>query len=635
MASLFRRVTNPNDKYEELKRASADARRPFDKDALLNLAFYLDEQYVEWKDDLATIQRIPRDERYRNAPRPVVNKIMHFVAQEHAFALQSKPTADVLPATDDPIDVSEAKVAKAYLDYITDETVVGFDRILSDAVHWALTCNESYLKWIYNPRLGRPDVLFCPSLDVYTDPYATNFKKCRYVIHSQFMDVEQIYDIWGKEVKPEQQDRADIQKAALLRELGQSSVVNGATVNELWMKPNRRYPDGVYCVWVSRDQLVEPDKFPYRHGRIPFTQIGQIPRPASQHYASAVKYLRSAQMELNKYHAQRIMIREHFANPKWWIDSMLELEEDPNDAPNQILRGNSQNGTLRPEIIQPTSMGGGDEGAWIVDEMMNIVGQHEVSQAQVPGRVESAKAIEMLKEADVSRNAELMNTIKTAISEGFWQVLMLAKQYVSEATIVQTYSREGVPEVKRFKADNVKEGMRIRVTMGSGLARTRAAREDQLLNYWDRGIIRDPEKMTELLELPTPEFVSEAAYDTRLAKNENLIMVKGDAITPNSWDNHAIHIREHNAFRKTHEFFLLDLEIQKKYEFHVDQHKKLMKEQLMEQIELQQMAMVAAGQGPPPGAPGSPAGGAGDQQDSPQSQAEQQTYTATQLGRNA
>lgn len=609
MSSLFRRVQNPNEKYDKLKQAAADARRPFDKDALLNLAFFLDEQYVEWKDDIATIRRIPRDERFKNAPRPVVNKIMHFVAQEHAFALQSRPTADVLPATDDPVDVSEANIAKAYIDYITDETVVGFDRVLSDAVHWALTCNEAYLKWVFNPRLNRPDILFVPSLDLYTDPYATNFKRCRYVIHSQFMDIEQIYDIWDKEVRPENQSQADIQKAALLRELGHSSVVEGATVNELWMKPCRRYPDGVYCVWVGKEQLAPPDKFPYKHKRIPFTQIGQIPRPGSQHYASAVKYLRSAQMELNKYHAQRIMIREHFANPKWWIDSLLELEEMPNDAPNQILRGNSQNGTMKPEIIQPTSMAGGDEGAWIVDEMMNIVGQHEVSQAQVPGRVESAKAIEMLKEADVSRNAELMNTVKSSISEGFWQILMLAKQYVKEDVMVQVYSREGVPEVKRFKADSFKEGMQIRVTMGSGLARTRAAREDQLLNYWDRGIIRDPQKMAELLELPTPEFQTDAAYDVRLAKNENFTIAKNDAVTPNSWDNHAIHIREHNAYRKTHEFFLLPTEVQQKFEAHVDMHKQMMMQQLEEQVQLQQMAMAAAGQPPQGGGtPGSTEG---------------------------
>jgi hypothetical protein len=118
-------------------------------------------------------------------------------------------------------------------------------------------------------------------------------------------------------------------RAQLLREMGASPVVEGVTVNELWMKPSRRHPEGIYYVWTGSEELVPKQRFPYAHGKLPFTQIGQIPRPGSQHYHSAVKYLRSPQMELNKYHAQRIVNREAFANIKWWIDSQLELEARP------------------------------------------------------------------------------------------------------------------------------------------------------------------------------------------------------------------------------------------------------------------------------------------------------------------
>jgi hypothetical protein len=54
-------------------------------------------------------------------------------------------------------------------------------------------------------------------------------------------------------------------------------------------------------------------------------------------------------MQLNKYHAQRIMIREAFANYKWWIPAELELEEMPNDSPRQVLAA-SRGGTVKPEI---------------------------------------------------------------------------------------------------------------------------------------------------------------------------------------------------------------------------------------------------------------------------------------------
>src|SRR5690348_15376453 len=169
-------------------------------------------------------------------------------------------------------------------------------------------------------------------------------------------------------------------RAQLLREMGCAPALEGATVNELWMKPCRRYEDGLYVVWAGKTVLVQPGPFPYDHKQLPFTQIGSIARPGSPHYSCAVKYMRSGQMELNKYHAQQIMVRDAYANPKWWVPAELELNEMPNDAPRQVLRGHSMGGTLRPEIIQPSAMADNGDGEWIVDELMHAAGIHEVSQ---------------------------------------------------------------------------------------------------------------------------------------------------------------------------------------------------------------------------------------------------------------
>lgn len=608
---------NPLQQLEKLKHAAQQARQPYDKDVWLNLAFYLDYQYVEWTDS-SSVREIPRQDDEQDVPRPVVNKIMHFVNQEHAYVLQTKPTVDVMPATDDPADMSEAAVALAYLRYLSEPQVGDFETCISEATMWSLIGGEGYIKWVYNPRLKRPDFLCVSPLDLFTDPYATSFTKARYIIHTQFMDVEQVYDLYGVEVPPNSTKKADVSKVALMRDMGAAPVLEGVEVNELWLKPGgRRHPEGLYAVWTDKQFLVPPEKFPYKHGRLPFTQLGSIPRPGSLHFSSAVKYMRSAQMELNKYHCQKIMNREAFANPKWWIPAELELEHDPDDSPRQILRGHSQGGQLKPEILQPSNMLDNNDGQWIVEEMMHIVGLHEVSQAQVPGRVEAAKAIEMLKEADAGRQSELLRTIKLTISEGYWQCLMLAKQYVPGEIILQSYSREGMPEVMRFKAQSIKEGMRVQVTMGTGLARSRAARQDQLMLMWQNQIITDPETLAELLEVPVPTLVSNKAFDIRLARNENYEMhSKSTAITPNSWDDHEVHIREHNNYRKTQEFLTLSDDQKQKFEYHVSTHETLQTEQLVKMAR-NQAAMQMAMQGPeeqpgqaqtPPGEPQRPIG---------------------------
>jgi hypothetical protein len=610
-------VSTALQKLEALKRVAKQARAPQDQEAWLNVSFFQNEQYAEWADTSQNIRELPwRDDvpKAQQLPRPTINKIMHFVEQNVAFALQSKPTADVLPATDDPMALSDAGVGNAYIQWLTDPTVENWERKLEDATRWALTANAGYHKWTYDPAKKRPVIKFVPSTDLYADPYPRDFYDARWVIHSQFLDAEQVYDVWGVEVKPDSVEKADLEKTAFMRHLGQSPVMQGVTVNEMWHKPSRRYPDGLYAVWAAGQFLVAPTKFPYdalrKEGMLPFTQIGAIQVPNTQHYFSPVTYLRVPQIELNRYHAQRIMTRQAWANLKLWLPEEVTMDQEWDNSPNQVLTGSSPTGA-RPEIIGPPgAMPDNNDGEWLRDEMQNVVGLHEVSQGQVPGRVEAAKAIELLKESDTSRLATLQRTTGQAMSRGFWIALMLARQYVSEEVILATYSKEGVAEVKKFKTDAFDPGMRIKITQGSGLAYSRAARLDQLTTLWTNGILRDPEAFAELADIPTPQIITTKAYDVRLARNENLTMADGTAVQANSWDDHTIHLREHNNFRKTSDFHSLPADAKTRFEFHCQQHEKLELDALQKDAQKAQLLAQANGQVPPT-PPGGDSGGDG------------------------
>lgn len=610
------------------------ARRPFEAEAWLNIAFFLGEQYVEWAADANMIRAIPRPESEKDLPRPTINKIMHYVYQAHAQTLQDKPSADVLPATNETMAQTDAEVNKAYVNYTMEPVNTNWDLQLSFATLWALLTPAGWLKWTWNPVLRRADIQPVGFFDVVVDPYAKQFGHARYVCHEQFMDPVLCEQLWpGAKFKPGEIENSDTTRVELLRGMGSAPIPRGITVRELWHKPDHANPRGLYAVWAGKHLLVEPQPLPYDHlredgGRLPFTQLGCLPRPDSLYYKTPVSYLRPAQMVLNKFFAQAIQIQDAFAAPKWWIPIELQLEQLPNSSPRQILRGNSGNTGLKPEMIQPPSMPAlGPMVQLFEEQMMHIVGQHEVSQAQVPGRVEAAKAIELLKSSDEGRYKALLDTIDQAISEGFYQVLRLAQQYETQEKMITVYSREGVPMIKRWDKKKVQPGIQIRVTRMSGLGRTRTQRSETLLSYWREGIIKDPDLMADLLEVPIPSFSNARANDMILARSENLEMADGIATTANSWDNHAIHIREHNEYRKTLEFREISADAKQKFEFHVDRHKKL---QLMAAREL--AGLMAAQQGmPPPGtvptAPGTPtaatggdaAGQAGPEQGGPPS----------------
>jgi hypothetical protein len=596
---------NPNQELEKLLLAAKQARLPYDRDAWLNIAFYLNQQYSEWNEDIANIQLIPRRDARDQTPRPIINKIMHFVRQAHHDALQDEPSPDVLPPTSDYQDISDSLVAKAWCDYQAGETVTDYISKLGRSALWSILAGNGYKKWSWNGQSKALQIGAPGFFEIYLDPYAKEWSEVRHIIHSQFMDVEQVYETYGIEVKPDAVETADKFKTDLLRGMGCAPVVQGVTVHELWMKPCRRHPEGLFAVWTGRTQLVAPTKLPYphliKHRMLPFTFVGCIERPDSAYYMSPVTYLRPAQMELNKAHAQMMVGREAFTNFKWFLPTGLDLDVDPDASPAQILRAAaSSDPTLRPEIIQAAAMPVTQDLDVIEQGMMHIVGQHEVSQAQVPGRVEAAKAIELLKESDAGAQATMRKTIRAANSQGWYQALELAREFGTEEDMVFAYSRDGVNEVKHFRAKDMKPGFRVRTTMTTGLARSRTARQDLAMRLWEQKVITDPNQLLELMEVPTGNVLQYQAVSIRLARNENLTMAANEAVVANSWDDHALHIREHNAYRQTHEFEALDPEAKEKFEFHVTMHKKLQMAFVAEQAQLQ---MIAQGQ---PGAPAGP-----------------------------
>jgi hypothetical protein len=207
---------------------------------------------------------------------------------------------------------------------VGDPQVANIPRAFSEATLWALVCGPSFMHWCWNPKLERPDVLRCrrsTSTRTRTPPTSAR----RYVIHSRFIDPEQVYDMWGTDVKQHDAvEQADVHEDdAAARRWAAAPVLNGVTVNELWHLPSRRYPNGRYVAWAGKRAARGPEPLPLRARRQTAPALHDARRrPAPRH--PLVRQQRQVpaprQMELNQYHAQRIQIRKNFANPKWLID---------------------------------------------------------------------------------------------------------------------------------------------------------------------------------------------------------------------------------------------------------------------------------------------------------------------------
>lgn len=635
---LLDKITGRDDALQKLvalKDQAVKARAPQDAECWQNLAFFHDKQWVEW--DNGNLREIPRvydpssgvDER--DLPRPVFNKIQSYIYTAQAETLQDKPSFDVLAANNDYQSRVDTEVSKGALDWVMEPAQIDWDKQLSLATLWALTAPSGYLKWIWDPVLNRPDAIPVPFPDLAIDPFATQFRRARYMIHTQFMDAAAVEDAFGVTVDKGDIGHSDQFKTQLLRDLGSAVLSEGVAVHELWMRPTKKYPRGVYAIYTGRKVYKIEDKLPYPHlipdgGRLPFSQLGSLERADSLYYTSPVTALRPAQMVWNKFLAQAIQVYDAFANPKWWVPTELQLDELPNSSPRQILRGEGPAG-VKPEIIQPSSA---PDVTGLLNtfeqQMMHVVSVHEVSQGQVPGRVEAAKAIELLQSSDKGRYKHLLDTIDSALAEGGWHMLQLMKEYMPDGKMIPITSREGTAVVKSWRKSAVTPGISVRTVRMGGLGRTRAQRIDTLRSLWGDQIIKDPEVMAQLLELPRNTFTDPGAQDALLAHAENIELAQGTAVVPNSWDNHPVHIREHNDYRKSAEYRALDNDAKQKFEMHVGRHEELWI------VEIKKQAARAGAMQPTLPAPAAGDGGQGSAAPQPVAPPEQGDQAPPQQG---
>lgn len=596
-------IGHPTEEFDKLFAKAAAARKPFDVEWILDIAFYCGKQYTEWHQPrngtgrFRTIPRATGDEQ--DSPRPISNKIYHFIADSYAQAKKDDAALEVLPTNVDATALSDARVAEAWLAHVTAPTEANWLSRRNAALFWAVLCGEGWNKWLMPRGKGRPDIEACSPLEVYLPPNCASYLDARWIIHARAMNADDVFEAYGKELPPTAVDSVDTTKATILREIGLSSGTPTVTVKELWELPGRRHPGGRFVTWAG-DMILDNGPFPYKHGLLPFTQVIHSVVPGTAHGTSGTRVMRPQQMALNKYDAQRMTSEDNFANFKWFYDTSLQLSAKPDRSRNQVLTGDTSQGQLSaPQIIQAQVWPDSQNGQWLVENMQDSVGLHAASQGAAPGRVDSAQGIESLQEADRGRLSELESTGDIALARGFGMLLELARQYVSGDVMVADYSRDGAPAVRRFKTESFPKEPMLRVTRGDGLPSNKASRNAEVIARFTSGIYGDP--MVEatrrfalsLLGGSPGGIVTPEQRDEMEAWNENMQMLAGQYVTPEKWQNHELHRRVLDECRKTAEFASATDTVRGMFAMHEEETTKVELEEIVEEAARQ--AAIQAG----------------------------------------
>jgi hypothetical protein len=108
------------------------------------------------------------------------------------------------------------------------------------------------------------------------------------------------------------------------------------------------------------------------------------------------------------------------------------------------------------------------------------------------------------------------------------------------------------------------------------LPRSKAAKQQFILDLWDRQLEQDPRKVREMLELSSGE-PDEWTIDLDQAERENRRLMQGDtSVQVEEWHNHPAHLYQHHLEMKSADWDVQSEELKQIWRDHCEDHERTM-----------------------------------------------------------
>jgi len=360
---------------------------------------------------------------------------------------------------------------------------------------------------------------------------------------------------------------------------------------------------------------------------MPFAFFQHIPSSASIWPDCIMNHIRGPNLEIDKTVSQLVENKDYMANPMWLIATQHKVKGEVRNVAGAILRYRHVPNIPPPTPVQGLQMPNQVESllAGLREQILEISGQSEVARGRVPAGARSGVAVAYMQEEDDTKIAPTVENMEEAIALMGSLTLERFSQFYSFERIIRFYRRDGVFDVRKFKGADLKNNTDVIPQAGSAMPRSKAARQQYALELISLGILKDPHKIEQMLELGygEPDDTDKAVAQ---ANRENNVMLHGvfagqvhpdhadsfdkisAAMPVKTWHNHQVHIARHTSIMMDEEFDQLAIgspEIVRLFDEHIVMH-----QQEMEKQQQAQMQMMLAAKGGPDGPPGVSSAGA-------------------------
>ncbi len=560
-----------------------------------NAAFLRNEQWIHVNRVTKRLEEVPDDpDRVRatiNVMWPNSRTIMSKLTQrELAF--------EVSPNSADDVAIAGSKVSESIIEAVHSEHQW---ESLRESVGWSAWKGGTAAVCVdWDPQRGKPTALaddgrLLPTGDTVetalslaefvVQPGAREAERAEWWIKAQALPPSQVKNTYGLAEEPAADATAGLSSLEGKLVASQAAGVHGGggdvtavpltLVLTYYERPNPSTPKGKVCVVVGEETVWGPKEWPFPF--VDYLNLATCRETIDETQWLGETVLSVARPVQAAFNAAWSNILEHAdiaGNARMMMpESALQLAEQYSDVIGEQIP--FMDGMEKPSWLTPPQL-----PAWLLQmprelraELDNIMGVHDISRGATPANIESGYGLAVLAEQDATPIGKMAKSQAEMWSRVASMVLKLYEAEVDEERTAVIRVEGSPPDTVTWSGKDIAGQTEAKVPLDLVLPRSRAAMMQLAEKALQMGMLTTIEEFSRVAELPGERDMIDAIRpDVARARRENHHMALNYVRMPENWDDHAIHIHEHNTFRKTARYDALPPEVKDLFAAHVQGH---------------------------------------------------------------
>ena len=557
-----------------------------------NVAYLLGFSGVVWDNTTRGFRPVARNKGVIRRERVYSNMILPAVQNRLARLCKVPPRYEVRPNSQTTKDKDAARLGQEVINFVWDDTTLNVKRL--QLLMWVQQCGHAYLKTTFDPDLG--EALYDPEtgefagyegkirvdvvspFEVFADPLAKTLEDAQWLVQAKVRKLDYFrtrYPEKGMMVKEEGPWLLSAQYEMRINSLSNLGPITSAGVNEqmknaaielaYYEARSRKHPNGRLVI-VANGVVLEDKELPI--GEIPFAKFDDIVIGGKFYSEATVTHAKPLQDQYNT----------NLQKTADWVNRLLAgkyiaakghglIQEALNNQSGEVVEYNPVPGASEPHAMQIPMLPAyvfQDRDA-LKRDMFEIFGLSEVSRGSLPSASIPAAGMQLLLDQDETRIGIEIEQQEHSYALVGRHILKHAANFFVTPRKLKTRGKDIEYKVQEFVGDDLGGNFDVQVVRGSTLPNNRFVKRQEILNAYTQGLLGDPadptvrEKVLGQLEFgDMAETWADVSVDEAQINRSIADIEKGIVPEVHELDNHNMHIRIKNRFRKSSKFLLLD-----------------------------------------------------------------------------